>query len=110
MVRTAARKDANQDEIVDAIRAAGRSVATTHQLGAGFPDLCVGGTLETMCPRCKYAYHILYNWLCELKDGDKPPSKKILTPDEVEWHKNWKGQVAVVEDVDDALRLIGALW
>jgi len=43
--------------------------------------------------------------LLEIKDGDK----KVLTPDQVNWHKLWKGQVNVVTSIDDAKTLIWKL-
>ena len=39
--RRAARTDANQSQIVEALRQSGCVVRCTHQLGGGFPDLCV---------------------------------------------------------------------
>lgn len=95
MVRQAARKDANQDEIRDACRAVGATVAIIHQLGRGIPDLLVGFRG--------------INYLMEVKDGSKPPSERRLTDDEAKWHDTWRGQVDVVESIDDALRLIGAI-
>jgi hypothetical protein len=47
------------------------------------------------------------NLLIEIKDGQKVPSARKLTPDEAAWHQSWRGQVAIVESVDDALRLVG---
>jgi hypothetical protein len=38
------------------------------------------------------------------------PSKRMLTPDQIEWHERWMGgTLAVVEHPDAALRLIGAI-
>ena len=45
------------------------------------------------------------NLLLEIKDGDK----KVLTPDQVNWHKLWKGQVHVVTSVDEAKLLLWKL-
>jgi hypothetical protein len=47
------------------------------------------------------------NYLLEVKDGGKPPSKRQLTADEQSWHKNWKGQVNVITSIKEALELIG---
>ena len=41
-MRQDARKDANQTQIVDALRGVGATVAITSMLGHGFPDLVVG--------------------------------------------------------------------
>lgn len=89
------RVDANQPEIVARLREVGASVTPTHEIGRGFPDLAVGFRGVT--------------YLFEVKDGSKPPSKRRLTPDEQEWHSLWRGQVAIIETIDDALRLIGAI-
>lgn len=92
-MRRAAKIDANQPEIVRALRQAGASVRSTAALGKGFPDICVGWRGE--------------NFLMEVKDGGKQPSKRKLTPDEERFAEVWKGQVVVVETVKDALRVIG---
>jgi hypothetical protein len=93
--RLVARVDANQKVIVDACRDVGATVQHLHQLGQGVPDILVG-------------YRGI-NYLVEIKDGDKPPSERRLTGDEQKWHDLWRGQVAVVESIDDTLRLIGAI-
>lgn len=92
-MRTAARADANQGEITGALRAVGASVQPLHSIGKGCPDLLVGWQGR--------------NLLLELKDGAKVPSRRKLTEDEDAWHRAWGGQVAVVESVTDALRLLG---
>jgi len=89
----AARVDANQAEIVAALRKAGCSVTPTHKAGEGFPDLAVGYRGAT--------------FLLELKDGSKPPSARVLTEAQVRWHGQWLGHKAVVCNVDEALRAVG---
>lgn len=89
------RVDANQPEIVKALRGVGASVLHLHTVGKGCPDILIGFRGQ--------------NIAAEIKDGSKPPSKRKLTPDEQEWHEAWRGQVAIIETVDDALRLIGAI-
>jgi hypothetical protein len=42
----------------------------------------------------------------EIKDGGKPPSERRLTPAQAEWHASWRGHVAVVRDIDEALALL----
>lgn len=93
MRRQAARVDANQAEIVAALRKAGAKVEHMHAMGGGFPDLLVmwRGVLT----------------LLEVKDGNKPPSARKLTPDQVKWHAEWKECVFVVESVEQALEAIG---
>ena len=91
-MRTAARIDANQSEIVVALRQIGATVQTLHQVGRGCPDLLVGFRGV--------------NILLEVKDGSKPPSARKLTPDEYSWHKDWRGQVAVVKSIEDAIDVL----
>lgn len=93
MGRRASRVDANQPDIVKALRAAGVSVAHTHMIGHGFPDILAG-----LCG---------VNILMEIKDGDKPPSARKLTPDEATWHAAWDGQVVVVSSPEEALAALG---
>jgi len=78
-VRYAAKIDENQPEIVKALYQAGCDVQTLAAVGKGCPDLLVsiGGK----------------NYLLEVKNSDKPPSAQRLTPDQVEWHRKWRGQV-----------------
>ena len=94
MPRTRAKVDTNQSQIVKVLRAVGASVATTHQVGKGFPDIVVG---------YKGRNHLL-----EIKDGDKPPSQRKLTADEQEWHDKWRGTVKIVNNETEALTAIGA--
>jgi hypothetical protein len=89
MKRRAARTDSNQTEIVDALRKCGASVLSLAPLGNGVGDLLVGARN--------------LNFLLEVKDGSKPP----LTPDQVGFHATWKGQIVIVNSVDEALKAIG---
>ena len=91
-MRRNARKDTNQDEIVEAMRAIGATVQTLHQLGGGVPDLLIGWRGV--------------NYLWEVKDGNKPPSKRRLTPDEAEWHNGWRGQVDIIESKEQAIAFL----
>ena len=93
MGRYSSKVDRNQPEIVTALRKAGATVTPTHSAGQGFPDLTVGYRGVT--------------YLLEVKDGNKPPSKRKLTDDQVTWHGEWRGQVAVVNDVKEALAVLG---
>ena len=89
IMRRAAKKDANHVEIVAALRKAGATVVDLGAVGHGVPDLLIGHRGKTM--------------LMEIKDGNKPPSARKLTPDEAAWHESWRGQVAIVESVDEAI-------
>ncbi len=92
-MRRLARADRNQAEIVDALRAVGATVQVLSNVGDGCPDLLVG-------------FRGL-NLLLEVKDGSLPPSHRLLTPAQVDWHMRWTGHVAVVASVEMALRAIG---
>ena len=93
MPRRAARTDANQPEIVAALRAAGCSVASAAALGGGFPDLVVGRGGRT--------------FLLEVKDPAKDVTHRALTPAQRTWHDSWRGHVVVVETVEQALAAVG---
>lgn len=92
MARRAAAVDANQSEIVEALRKAGASVQPLHGVGMGCPDLLIGfrGT----------------NLLLEVKDGDKVPSARKLTEWQEKWHMVWEGQVATVTSAEEALAVL----
>lgn len=94
-MRRAAKIDANQVQIVSALRAAGAMVQSLAAIGGGVPDLLVSfrGNL----------------FLLEVKDGRKPPSGQKLTPDQQKWHQAWGAMVEVVNSPDAALRAIGAI-
>lgn len=91
-MRRAARVDANQPEIVAALRKAGASVQPLHTVGQGCPDLLVA-----------FRQH---NFLLEVKDGSKPPSARTLTDDEKEWIGAWKAPVYIVNSAQEALGLL----
>lgn len=88
-MRRAARTDANQPEIVAALRAAGATVQSLATVGDGCPDLLVG--------------YRGANLIFECKDGAKSPGNRKLTDDQVTWICAWNGAVVVVLGVDDAL-------
>lgn len=83
--RYAAKRDSNEQPIIEALRAAGATVQQTD-----FCDLIVGYQGE--------------NFLLEVKSsgGRLTKSQKRLLTD-------WQGQYAVVWNIDDALEVIGAL-
>ena len=91
-MRRAARTDANQTQIVEALRAIGATVRVISQ-GDGIPDLLVGFKGKTA--------------LLEVKDGDKPPSKRVLTPAEQKFFDEWRGgTLAIVNSVDEAIAVV----
>ena len=89
----AAKADANQPEIVAALRAVGASVLHIH-----------------MVPKCAdivVGYRGL-NYILEIKDGAKPPSARKLTEGEQEFQDGWRGSVHTVINIGEALAAIGA--
>jgi len=88
MIRRAARVDANQAQVVSALRAAGAYVWII-----GLPvDLLVG-----------YKNH---SWLMEVKDGPR----KRLTALQEDFFKNWcGGTLCRVDGPEAALRMIGVV-
>lgn len=90
-----ARVDENQRAVVDALRAAGASVQHLHKVGQGCPDIVVGYRGQ--------------NFLIEIKDGSKPPSKQGLTGPQEIWHRNWRGHAVVVNSPEAALAAIGVI-
>jgi len=91
-MRYANRIDANQNQIVDALRGAGAYVRIISQ-GDGIPDLLV-------------AYNG-YTILMEVKDGDKVPSARKLTTAEQKFFNEWTGgMLVIVNSVDEALEIL----
>lgn len=89
-MRRAAKVDDNHAEIRRAYRHLGCTVKDTHMIGQGFPDMIVA--------------LFGFNELVEVKDGSKIPSKRKLTPDEIEFHNTWNSKVWIIESVDDVVR------
>ncbi len=102
-----AKTDANQAEIVTALRAHGCGVLSLAPMGDGCPDLLVwtpyalgaGLRLKTG------GQHLLL----EIKDGSKPPSARKLTPKQRIFHEWWPGEIHIVETVDQALAAAGVI-
>ena len=88
-MRRNAKADDNQPQIVKAFRQLGYSVAHTHTIGKGFPDIVIGRDGV--------------NTLVEIKDGLKTKSQRQLTPDEKEFHEAWRGTVVIIESVEDVI-------
>lgn len=91
----AKKADRNQPEIVKALREEGCQVQHLHAVGAGCPDLLcsVNG----------------WNFLVEVKDGEKAASAQRLTEDQVVWHRGWKAEVHIVRNVEEA-RAVAAIY
>jgi hypothetical protein len=97
-MRRAARRDAGQDEIVDALLLVGATVDYWGEDGA--PDLVVGFQdktflLEVKAPEGTRGGHS--------RDGQQ------LNELQRKWHQRWRGHVAVVRTPFGALVAIGAV-
>lgn len=89
-MRYRGKVDANQREIVKALRQVGASVTSLADLGDGCPDLLVGFRGKTV--------------LIEVKSGPKDN----LTEQEIDWHAKWQGgALCVVRSTAEALGAIG---
>jgi hypothetical protein len=86
------RVDGNHTDIMTTFRALGCSVQSIASVGKGCPDLMVGRDGWTVP--------------VEVKDGDKPPSARKLTPDEEIWRANWKGSYALIESPEQAHQMV----
>lgn len=93
-MRKAARTDANQSEIVSALRKAGAVVIVVSQL-KNFCDILVA---------YRGRIHIM-----EIKDGSLPPSARKLTEGELKCKESIESvgcEYNVVLSVDDAIKII----
>ena len=93
-MRQAAKRDANEPEIIAALERVGAVVSQISDAGA--LDLIVGfrGDLS---------------WI-EVKDGAKSASRRKLKTGQVETLAKFAGyRVGVVKSVDEALRFVGAI-
>lgn len=88
MRRYANRRDSNEKEIVDALEAIG---AVVYRLDLPV-DLLVGYRSR--------------NFLIEVKDGGKPPSRTKRTEQQRKFMSTWVGQVRVVKSVSEALDVV----
>ena len=91
-MRKRAKIDDNQREIVKALRKIDYSVISLASLGSGVPDLLIGIRGQ--------------NYLIELKDGKKSPSRRQLTIDERHFMDSWAGQVDVANSLEEILEII----
>ena len=84
------RPDANQSQIVAALRAAGATVTILAGVGCGCPDLLIG-------------WHN-HNFLLEVKNLNGKGNR--LTDAEAAWICQWAGQIAIVFNEQDALAVL----
>ena len=88
-MRRAAKVDGNHAEIVKALRKVGCSVVSLARVGYGCPDLLASLPGRTV--------------LLEVK---QPGGK--LNADQKEFHAAWRGPIATVWNVEDAVRVMTA--
>lgn len=97
-MRRRAHVDANQPAIVKALTQSGCSVQSLAAVGRGCPDLLVGRGAV--------------NILLEIKNPDRNTKsqrgadKESLGAQQI-WRDKWRGQVAVVYTVEQALAVFG---
>jgi hypothetical protein len=90
-MRRAARRDVNERRVIDALKACGAYVKQIND--EGLADLLV--------------YYRGYTLLLEVKDGDKSPSQRALTPAEAKFHAEWPGQnLHIVNSEHEALDIL----
>ena len=98
----ASRADANEPEIIEALKARGVSVTPMRMLGKGCPDLLCGHGGLTVLIEVKRDYHY---------DRGKRGVEHVigkLTPDQERWHREWKGQpVVIARTPSEALAAFG---
>ena len=89
-MRRAAKIDANQPAIVEVLLSvSGVTVHSLAAVGRGCPDLLVGAKGKT--------------FLVEVKDGEKSPSRRMLTPEQRRWIERWTGsEVRILKDTGQA--------
>ena len=85
---SAKRVDANQPSIVEGLRQIGATVLHIHMVALNSPDIVVG--------------HHGKNYLFEIKT-----SSGRVRPGQRDWHLAWRGQVAVIRSLEDALAVMG---
>lgn len=91
-MRKIAKVDTNHREILNALRQVGAQTFDTSGVGNGFPDAV-----------CLFRGAV---YLVEIKNG----KYWTLTPAEQVFHEGWaEGPLYIVESVEDALRMIGAI-
>lgn len=88
----AKRIDGNQNAIVAALRKCGASVQILSSVGNGCPDILVG--------------HLGHNLVMEIKDDAQPLSGQKLTEAEEKWHNTWRGQKAIVRNVQESINVL----
>jgi hypothetical protein len=101
-MRRAARRDSNHAEVRDYLRDMGWSVLDIADCGDGIPDLVAS---RANVGRPGYTCSLL-----EVKDGDKPPSARKLTPKEQQVKDGWEGNYIIATSPEQAAAELYVLW
>lgn len=88
-MRRARQVDANHGQIRDGLRKCGFWVWDSSHVGGGFPDLIVWAHGRFL--------------LLEVKDGQKPPSRRELTTAEQRFFDGCPGESYTVKNIDEAI-------
>ena len=89
------KRDRNHRQIQEALRSVTYPVEDTSRFGKGWPDIIA---------RHRKTKAVVF---IEIKDGNKSPSARKLTPDEEAFAARWEGVWVVVTNIDEALRAVG---
>jgi hypothetical protein len=94
MTRYAKRTDDNHADIVAEFREAmpEATVFDASGAGRGFSDLVIGWKGQ--------------NYLIEVKDPDKAPSRRKLTPAQEKFHLQWQGQIDICHSAAEICAVI----
>lgn len=104
-MRRAAKVDATQAQIVDALRAAGCKVLSLAAMGGGVADLLVrtpprGDEVDALI------WHEMFRVELFLLEVKNPKGRGTsLTPDQVKFHADWP--VTVITTPEEALAAVG---
>lgn len=93
------RTDSNQTEIVKNLRGVGFTVAITSNVGSGFSDIVVGGSMPCVICQNKTPQ----NRLIEIKSHEKA----TFTPAQKEFHALWRGRIDTVFSTEQAFDALG---
>jgi Holliday junction resolvase len=88
--RRVAKVDANQPEIVKALRGIGWYVLIISQL-KNCCDIIISKNGRTVA--------------VEIKDGSKPPSQRKLSEGELKFKNEWQGEYMIIESIEDLEKL-----
>lgn len=87
------KTDLNHKEIIDKLRQIPNlSVFSTHTIGKGFPDIVIGYKDK--------------NYLVEIKSKKNTIKENTLTPAEMKFFLDWKGQYFIAYSFEQVLNML----